>query len=321
MSQRHLIIIPGTANALPPAKLLKIRESAPGFALHYMQNDSVTPGLLSETEIIFGCPRPETLCKAPRLGWLHLPFAGAGPYGDLRLYANQSVMLTNARGVYGAAAAEHVLGMALALLRRIPDYVRQQDRREWARQEESRELSGSSVLVAGMGDLGKNTAARFRAMGCRITGIRRNALERPPEADEIHPLHRLGALLPGAGIVINCLPATAHTEGVFNGDAFKAMRPGSIFINAGQGAAVVEPALMEALTSGRLWGAAIDAARREPLPGNHPFWTAPNLLISPRAAAASPLVSARNFELFLDLLARYTAGRSLYNRVDFFSGY
>lgn len=320
-TERHLLIIPGFASEISPAKLLQIREIAPGFTLHYTLKDSVTPELMASAEIIYGHPDPAHLIKAASLRWLHLPFAGIEPYGDLRMYANRTVTLTNARGVYGTTIAEHVLAMTLALLRRLPDIIIRQGKRQWLRQEESRELSGMTVLVVGMGDLGRNTAGRFRALGCRVLGIRRNFPERPPEVEEVYPLHQIKELLPVVDIVVCCLPATPQTNDLFDEEAFEAMRNDSLFINVGRGTVVDERALLKALSEGKLWGAAIDVAREEPLPPDNSLWMAPNLIISPHCSGLSPRMQERTFALFYDLLSRYAAGRSLYNRVDFFSGY
>ncbi|MCL2083343.1 MAG: D-2-hydroxyacid dehydrogenase [Oscillospiraceae bacterium] len=316
-----MILIPGIAVELSPSQLLRIKEILPRAEIHYTGNMRAIADIMPGAEVIFGHPDPKLLKAADKLQWLHLPFSGIDVYGDIRLYANRSVTLTNARGIYGITVSEHILGMVLALLRGLPDYVRQQDRRIWERKEHARELYGSVVLVLGLGDLGKRTAALFKAMGCSVWGIRRNSLQTIPEVDNIYPLHKLHSILPEVDIVINCLPETTQTLGLFDSGAFGCMSEQAIFVNAGRGGAVDEEALCRALSEKKIFAAAIDVSNQEPPGEDSLLWQTPGLLISPHSAAASPYVFRRNYELFCDLLSRYASGRRLYNKVDFFAGY
>jgi phosphoglycerate dehydrogenase-like enzyme len=253
--------------------------------------------------------------------WHHLPNSGIEPYGDLSLYANRAVTLTNARGVYGKAIAEHVLGMALALLRQFPYYIRQQSGGGFTRHPEMRELSGSTVLVCGMGDLGKSVAAIFGKVGCTVLGVRRLVHEVPPGFADVYSLRSLPAALPRADVVVSCLPDTPATRGVFNAASFSLMKPSALFINVGRGSAVVEADLVDALTREVVTAAALDVFAEEPLPSGHPFRQLDNILLTPHSSSASPETADRSFSLFFDLLTRYISGRRLYNTVDFFAGY
>ena len=277
--------------------------------------------MLRDCEALYGCPPPEFLSAARNLRWHHLPNAGIEPYGDLTLYGNRSVTLTNASGVYGAAISEHVLGMALALLRQLPYYVRQQAEGGWRRRPDMRELAGSTVLICGLGDLGLKTAEKFRVMGCRILGVRKLIHEIPSGFDEVYNLRRLTEAARGADIVVSCLPSTRETFGVFNSVIFENMRRSALFINVGRGASVVEADLAAALANGVIAGAALDVFAEEPLPPDSPLRHMENALITPHCSGASPQNHDRNYELFFDLLTRYTAGKRLYNTVDFFAGY
>ncbi|MDR1669382.1 MAG: D-2-hydroxyacid dehydrogenase [Oscillospiraceae bacterium] len=316
-----LVIIPSPVSETSPARLLKIREAAPGLKLTLVETKNVTPAVLRNCEALYGCPPPEFLREAPGLMWHHLPNSGIEPYGDLSLYANRAVTLTNARGVYGKAIAEHALGMALALLRQFPYYLRQQTEGGWKRHPVMRELSGSAVLICGMGDLGRSAAALFGAVGCTVLGVRRLAHEIPPGFADVYSLRHLHDALPRADIVVSCLPDTPATRGVFNASAFAAMKPSALFINVGRGSAVAEEDLAGALRRGLITAAALDVFCEEPLPPDNPLRFLENVLITPHSSGASEQNSDRNFELFYDLLKRYIAGKRLYNAVDFFAGY
>jgi phosphoglycerate dehydrogenase-like enzyme len=275
--------------------------------------------MLGGCEVLYGHPPPELLKTALKLKWHHLPSAGIEPYGDLTLYSNRAVTLTNSSGVYGAPIAEHVLAMALAILRQLPYYVKQKG--DWERHPDMRELSGSVVLVCGMGDLGRNVAEKFRVMGCKVLGIRKVIVDIPPGFAEVYSLSRLQEAVREADIVVNCLPSTRETQGVFNAEIFGKMRPGCIFINVGRGSAVVEESLVGALKDKKIAGAALDVFRSEPLEPESPLRELDNVIITPHCSGISPHNDERCFELFYDLMKRYITGKRLYNTVDFFAGY
>jgi len=289
--------------------------------LRFVERESLTADMLRGCEVLYGHPPPEILSAAVNLKWHHLPSAGIEPFGDLTLYGNRSVTLTNSSGVYGAAIAEHVLGMALALLRQFPFYIRRQAERRWKVCPDMRELSGSTVLICGMGDIGRRAAEKFRVLGCRVLGVRKVVHDIPPGFAEVYSLSRLPEAVRDADIIVSCLPSTRETEGAFHRGVFDKMRPGAVFINVGRGSAVAESDLIDALKHGRIAGAALDVFETEPLPPDSPLWEMENVFITPHCSGISPLNSERCFDLFFDLLTRYVAGKRLYNTVDFFAGY
>lgn len=315
----NLLIVSSGTFRLTPAALVRIQEAAPGLNVIYTASPS--PAQVQASEVIFGCPDKALLAHAESLRWLHITNAGVEPYGDLSLYANRDTVLTNARGVYGIQISEHIVGLMLALSRRLPYYAGCTSRRVWKRRDDVREVYGATVSIFGTGDLGSNVAARLAPFGCRLIGVRRNVLEMPPGFDEVRPIHRMLDVLSVSDYVVACLPQTAETVGLFDRAAFEAMPPMSVFINAGRGSAVVESALVDALKSGRLMGAGLDVADPEPLPPDSALWDCENILITAHSSAASPLVSTRNLELFLLQLDRYLSGRRLRNIVDFRRGY
>jgi phosphoglycerate dehydrogenase-like enzyme len=289
--------------------------------MHYIERRNLTAETLRGCEALYGHPPPELLREAGNLRWHHLQSAGIEPYGDLTLYANRSVTLTNSSGVYGAAIAEHVIGMALAMIRQFPYYFKQQIKGRWDSHPDMRELSGSTVLICGMGDIGRSAAEKFRVLGCRVLGARKVIHDIPPGFAEVYSLSRLPEAVRAADIVVSCLPATRETVGVFNAAIFGKMRPGAVFINVGRGSAAVEADLIGALEKGTIAGAALDVFETEPLSPDSPLWGMDNVFITPHCSGASPFAADRCFELFFDLLTRYAASKRLYNIVDFFAGY
>lgn len=317
----NLLIIPNRIFTAGPAKLLAAQELVPHLTVEYKYAEQITEEMMVESEIIFGCPPPELLSLAVNLKWHHLPNAGIEPYGNLALYANRNVVLTNASGVFGLPIAEHVVGMFLALSRQFPYYVRNQTEHVWQRRNDVRELYGATVAILGLGDLGQTLAKRLSGFDCTLLGVRKNILNKPPFIQEVYTTRRMNEALSRADYVAACLPHTPETVGLMNEAAFNAMKPDSIFVNVGRGSLVVESALASALKENRIMGAGIDVADKEPLSPDSPLWDCENLLITPHGSSASPMTQERNFALFLELLERYINGKKMTNTVDFFRGY
>lgn len=315
----NLLVVNTHLFSFAPAKLLHIQEMAPGLTLQV--TSAPTQAMVSDSEIICGCPPKQLLAEAPDLKWLHLTNAGIEPYGDLGLYANRDILLTNASGVYGASIAEHAVGLMVGVSRFFERHVLNKQSRRWQRIPEARDLYGSTVVIMGLGDLGSQLAKRLSSFGCRILGVRRSGFDKPPHVEAVYPPHALLTVAREADYLVNCLPQTAETVGLLDHRVFEAMPTGSVLINVGRGSAVVESALVDAIRSGHLYGAGLDVADPEPLPPESPLWDLDNVLITSHSSSASSLQEQRSYELFTDLLDRYLSKRRLYNIVDFFRGY
>ena len=278
---------------------------------------------LGELEIVFAWnfDRPTLLDlvpRAPGLRWIQSISAGVEEFARPVL-TEHGVVLTSAAGVYDPGLAESVLGFLLALSARIVEDARLPPG-SWPRGA-TRLLRGTTGLIVGAGSIGTETGRLLRAVGVRVRGIART----PRAPDEV--FERIGAAgdlraeLADADHVVNVLPRTAGTERMFDADAFSAMKPTAFFVNIGRGATVDEPALIDALSSGRLGGAALDVFDVEPLPAESPLWTMPNVLISPHRAGDHEGWPRDVVALFADNLRRYLAGEPLRNVVDLELGY
>ena len=266
----------------------------------------------------------ELLAKAPRLGWLQSGGAGVDnlPLPDL---AAHGVLVSNASGVHAVNMGEHVLAMMLAFARGIPRLVRAQSDRMW-RDEPTRsevfELSGQTVLLVGVGDIGLAAGERAVAFGMRVLGARRRLDGSVPKwLDEVVPLDRLDDALARADHVVVSLPLTAATRGLFDADRLAAMRRGAYLYNVGRGAVVETTALVASLASGHLGGAGLDVVDPEPLPGDSPLWAMDNVLITAHTAGATPRYWDRVIEILVANVARYRDGEALLNEVDLAAGY
>ncbi len=266
----------------------------------------------------------DLLREAPAsLKWYCCSYAGVDPYcKDPGLFANPDCLLTNS-SCYGVTIAEHVVMVLLMLLRRMPEYEEVVRNRGWSNQLPIRSIRDNAFTILGTGDIGANVAERLRGMGAsRITGLSRSG--RAQEAfDEVLPVSQLDQVLPRTRNLIMALPGTAETAHILNGARLALLPQGAYVVNVGRGTAIEQEPLAEAMNAGRLGGAALDVMDPEPLPQDHPLWTAKNLILTPHVSGNMTLgyTCDRNVEMFCRDLENYAAGRPLRGLIDRARGY
>lgn len=307
------------------AREQRVRAAAAklGFEIRLYNDEQARQEGLGDCEVLFGMFPVETLKDAHVLCWFHCSFAGVDRFLSDSVYPHEGVVLTNSSGAYGIAISEHLVCTLLMLLRRMPEYTAIQKARHWYSVGEIRSVYNSVITVVGMGDIGGNFAHRVKAMGAKVRGVRRTVKPKPDYVDEVYLIQDLDQAIDGADVVVLCVPGTKETQQIMTRQLFEKMKPGAIFMNVGRGNAVDQEALCEGLCSGRLGGAAIDVAQPEPLPCDHPLWSAPNIIITPHVSGnmALPLTCDLLVDIFLDNLKRYAAGEELAHIVDRKAGY
>ena len=269
------------------------------------------------TTILMGFVPPADLKTFPRLKWVQSWNAGVDPYlvpGVLP----EGVVLTCAAGAYGPAVSEHLLAMLLAINKRLPAYRDQQNARTWADLGHVRSLRGQTVLVGGTGDIGRHFAALCRALGAKtVMGLHRT--DAPAEGfDQTFPLSEIDKPLPQADVVALALPHNGDTAGLMDHRRLLLMKPDAVLLNAGRGSAIDCAALSEVLSQGHLLGAGLDVTDPEPLPPDHPLWSAPRALITPHTAGGYNHMQVTLDQLqalFLDNLGRFLSGQPLRSRM------
>jgi phosphoglycerate dehydrogenase-like enzyme len=219
----------------------------------------------------------------------------------------QDVVVCNARGVFDAPLAEWVVGAILAMERGLIQARDAQANRDWASMEPP-ELGGRRVVILGMGAIGTAIADRLRPFGVEVVGVAREA------RDGVRGLVELDDVLPSAEILVNMLPLTTATRGLLDARRLALLPDGSLVVNAGRGRTIETAALLAELETGRI-RAALDVTDPEPLPGDHPLWALPNVLITPHMAGDSQLTTLRAVELAGDQIRRFVAGEPLINQV------
>jgi phosphoglycerate dehydrogenase-like enzyme len=225
----------------------------------------------------------------------------------LRGQVPAGVLVCNARGVYDGPVAEWVVGAILAMQRGLMTTRDAQLAADW-RPFVADELAGLRAFILGCGSIGSAVAARLRPFGVEVVGVARVRRE------GVLGLEDLDEALPSADILVDLLPLSAETTGLLDARRLGLLRPGALLVNAGRGATVDTPALVDALRTGRL-RAALDVTDPEPLPPDHPLWRLPGVLISPHMAGDSRRSLARAYALAGDQIRRFAAGQPLENQV------
>lgn len=271
--------------------------------------------LLRDAEILFDLhPAAIPLIPgfAPRLRWIQAIAAGAAELFEQPNLRDSGVQIATARGVHDDALADFALAAILSHLKQFEVLRRNQSEHRW-QEVPAQPSSAATVCIVGYGSIGTAVAHRARAFGMRVVGVRRTPA--PDDlAEQVHGMDDLDRALTGADYVVLALPATPATARIISARRFDAMKPGAFLVNIGRGSTVDEDALLAALESGRLAGAALDVANAEPLPPEDPLWSAPNLLLSPHCASLMPGTSiGRIVDVFIDNLRRDQAALPLNN--------
>jgi phosphoglycerate dehydrogenase-like enzyme len=256
--------------------------------------------------------------RARRLRLIQMVGAGVDsvlPAEDLAA----AVRLANARGVHEPEMSEFALSLVLALAKRIPRALEQKQRRQWQPFGTHR-LVGRTAAILGLGVIGRGIAARCKALGMRVIGTRRSG-EPLDGVDAVYAPGETRRVLAEADVVVVVLPLTPETRGLIDADAFEAMKPRALLVDVARGGIVDEEALLQALASGKLGGAALDVFEEEPLPASSPLWDAPNLILTPHVAGLSREYMTRLGEIFLENVRRLESGGDLLNEIDRTRGY
>ncbi len=268
----------------------------------------------------------DVFVRSPRLRWVQAVAVGVGSMLYAEMVASP-VVITNARGIRARAIAEHVMGVALALARRLHVAVRRQAEHVWAQTELEGSgaihlLSGRRMGVVGLGAIGGETARLAAAFGMRVSAIRRRVeLPLPAGVEDVLPPDRLHDLLGRSDLVVLSPPLTDATRGLIGAAELGAMKPGAFLVNIGRGKLVDDAALVEALRAGSIGGAALDVFMHEPLDPASPYWDLPNVILTPHTSGAMADYWAPLVALFSENLRRFDAAQPLLNVVDKHAGY
>jgi len=227
----------------------------------------------------------DALATAENLELFACVFAGTGHLPREALESH-GVAVTNASGVHGPNISEYVLGAMIGHAHGFPRAKRQQARREW-RSYPTREVSGSRVAVVGLGAIGQAVVDRLESFDVDTVGVRYTP-EKGGPTDEVYGFDQIHEAVADAAFVVLACPLSATTRGLVDKDLLRTMRADATLINVARGRVVDTDALVDALRSNAIGGAALDVTDPEPLPGDHPLWGLSAVTITPHNAGHTP---------------------------------
>ena len=293
----------------------------------------------ARTEVLYTghiMPVPE---QVPALRWIQFHFAGIDRYLDEPVIRKPEIQVTTLSGAAAPQMAEHVVGMLLAMTRKLPGIITAQKKSEWPKDRFERftpfELNGKTCGIVGYGSVGRQIAKLLQPFGVKVLATKHNAMNPRDEGfipegqgdlqgdliQRLYPPQALKTMLKECNFVIVTAPLTKETEGLINASTLEVLKPGAYLVDVSRGGIVKIADLIDALKNGQLAGAALDVFPEEPLPQSSPLWQTPGVIISPHISGGSLLYNERAVQLFSDNLTRYLAGLPLYNLFDRNRGY
>jgi len=309
---------------VPASVLARVRDISPRLTVVTATELAERPELLADAEILYTHHiSPERVARASRLRWIQTIGAGVEWLLTPEVRRREDLIVTNTSGIHAQPIAEHVFGFVLMFAHQLHRSLRQQVARKWdssVLHNEVTTLSSSTLGVLGLGAIGRRVAEIGAAFGMRVIALKRSPAS-AAGVDRVFSPNQLVTFLKEAEYVINTLPLTDQTRGLFGPREFAAMRSDAVFINIGRGGTVQSDALVEALRSGSIRGAALDVTDPEPLPAEHPLWSLENAIITPHYSGAHPGYMQRASAIFLENLVAYLAKKPLSNLVDKHAGY
>lgn len=309
-------VLPAIARPLLEAKL-------PGDVdVAWFTSPAEARAMIADAEIAWVDMQPtEHVAEAiraagPVLKWVSTIYAGLDAF-PLDLLRDRGVTLTNGVGINAIAVAEYAVMGVLVAAKRYDEVLRAQDRRAWPKDAPGKvELADTRALIVGLGAIGRLIADRLAAFGVEVTGVTRSGRDGTLTPDGWRT--RLGEF----DWVILAAPSTDDTKAMIGADELAAMKREAWLINIARGDMIDDDALVAALNRREIAGAFLDPTNPEPLPSEHPLWSAPNCMITMHLSGRSQTkMFQRAAALFLDNLVAYCNGRALRNVADLDAGY
>jgi phosphoglycerate dehydrogenase-like enzyme len=276
----------------------------------------------ADVDVVIGLCSREIVDAGKSIQWIQILGAGVEQCVGVPAVRERDILVTNMQRIGGPIIAEHVMAMVLAFTRGLDIYV--PAKREWRRATPPGRMTvvaGKTMLVVGLGGIGGEVAKRAHALGMRVIATRASGRTGPDYVSYVGLPDELLRLASEADVVVNTAPLTPQTTGIFDAAFFAKMKPSAYFINVARGGSVVTTALIDALNGNRIAGAGVDVTDPEPLPPDHPLWSAPNVIITPHVANDSDLGYDAQLAVLEENLRRYARGERMLSVVEVSRGY
>ena len=317
-----------TTYRFEPFEVEKIKSAAPGAAVEIIMCNSRDEfrSKLREADIVYGNFGGQDLDYAPRLKWLQAGGAGMEWMDDkLR---QSPLVITNYARTFAPGITETGIGLLLCLTRGLSKYYMPQFARRQmkpvgtVKSDHHVELVGRTMAIVGMGGIGSTLARRaYYGFDMKIIATDAKPMPKPDHVAELHDPGWFMKMVPQADVLVAAAPSTPQTRRMFNEQVFRSMKKTAYFLALSRGDLYDDMALAKALKEGWIAGAGLDVTPQEPLPGDHPLFDSPNVVMSAHTSGWSPDRQVRLIDLFAENVRRYSEGIPLVNVVDKMKGY
>jgi D-2-hydroxyacid dehydrogenase (NADP+) len=282
--------------------------------------------ILPEIQACWGSITEPDLKQAKKLKWVHTPSAGVENYLYPEMMQRHDIEISNAKGCYAPAIAEHTIGMLFALTRGIKEQALNMPQHHWKGVKKQVEMRNMTMGIIGFGGIGREIARRAKALDLKILAADIRPLYSETSgniADELYDVNFGGfeKVLENSNVIVCAVPHTPVSEGMFDEKAFQKMPQGAYFINVSRGKLVKTEDLVKVLANGHIAGAALDVTDPEPLPSDHKLWDLKNVLITAHISGVSQYSRKRSEQVFASNVQRYVKGLPLLNQVDKEAGF
>ncbi|MEH6571361.1 MAG: D-2-hydroxyacid dehydrogenase [Halioglobus sp.] len=326
--RRVVVALPAFFSQQLPGFEEQLSDAAGEVELVFDRSNNFMPSAesINGADAILGmCFAPTVTAAKDSLLWFHSLFVGMDRCMGLSDQQLNEVTFTNTKRLSGPSIAEHSIAMMMSLARGLPAYQLAQADSQWqqnlAGASRFGELNGKTILVVGLGGIGTQIAWRAHGLGMRVIATRNSSREGPDYVDYVGLADELHTLAGKADVIVNALPLTAQTTGLFDKEFFASSKKGALFLSVGRGKSTVTADLISALESGQIFGAGLDVTDPEPLPADSQLWQMDNVIITPHISAVTQESLRRNAILTVENVRRYVAGEALLNIVDMRRGY
>ena len=276
-----------------------------------------------DADVLLGHLDPELLAVAERLKWVHATASGVDGY-LFEEFKRSAIPLTGEKGLVGPHLADHAFALLLALARSLKPAMRlggEAWRSRVPMRRAAFELGGRTMGIVGFGGTGRAVAERAAGFGMNVCAVDALDVAGTPVVPVVESMDRFGILLGRCDVVVVCTPLTEETHHLFDRESIARMKPGSVIVNVTRGEVVALEAVIDAVESGHLRGAALDVVEGEPLPADHRVFDIENIILTPHTAGASEHRTQRNLDRFCENLRRFRANRELVGLIDKETGF
>ncbi len=297
-------------------QLDELRQRHPGvtFAGAATEEDELRE--IADADAMVGWPSSEHIVAGRKLRWIHAGSAGIDWISQVPELIRSDIVLTNGRGSYGNAIADHCFAMILAFTRQLREFTADQQAKVWSGRNHAPnmlELSDATLGIVGLGNIGGEIARRGAGFRMKVVAVDLNPAAQAPGVEQVWGLDHLDDLMQLSDYLAVSVPRTRETIGLIDARRLALMKPSAHLIVVSRGRIVEEEALIAALQEGRLAGAGLDVTATEPLPADSPLWELPNVILTPHTSGASVQTRDRGWQLLLENLRRFIAGEDLLN--------